>query len=93
MTSARSLRTLKTTNVHTKNVPEDSSDDVSSKLMGTKYIRKRSMSEGDIEHQDSNSSTRNMVSTNKYGQHCTTKSLDELTFNCILSTYKYALIT
>ena len=51
------------------------------------------MSESDIESQDSNSSTRNMVSTNKYGKHRTTKSLDELTFNCILSTYEYAYVT
>ena len=93
MTSARSLRTLKTTNVHTKNVPKDTSNDVSSKLLGTQYLRKRSMSESDIEPQDWNSGTKNMVSKNKYGKHCTTKSLGKLTLNCIFSTYKYTYVT
>ena len=45
----QSLRTLKSTNVHTMNIPEDTSDDHSSGHLGTRYLRKRSMSEGDTE--------------------------------------------
>ena len=51
------------------------------------------MSEGDIEPQDSNSDTRNMVSKSKYRKHRTTECLGELTLNCIFPTYKYAYVT
>ena len=44
-------------------------------------VRKRSMSEGDIEPQDSNTDTRDMVSKVKYGKYRTTKSLDERKMN------------
>ena len=74
-------------------VLEDTSDDHSSGLLGTRYLRKRSMSEGDIEPQDSNFDTRDVGSKVKYGKHRTTKSLDELTLNCIFPIYKYAYVT
>ena len=93
LTPIQSLRTLKSTNVHTKNIPEDTSDDHSSGLLGTRYLRKRSMSDGDIEPQDTNTDTRDMVSKVKYGKHRTAKSLDELTLNCIFPTYEYAYVT
>ena len=51
------------------------------------------MSEGDIEPQDLNTNTRDMVSKVKYGKYCTTKSLDEFTLNCIFPTYEYAYVT
>ena len=51
------------------------------------------MSEGDIEPQDTNTDTRDMVSKVKYGKHRTTKSLDEVTLNCIFPTYEYAYVT
>ena len=40
LTSIQSLRTLENTNIHTKNIPEDTSNDVSSGLMDTRYLRK-----------------------------------------------------
>ena len=43
LTQIQSLHTIKSTNVHTKNIPEDTSDDYSSGLLGTRYLRKRSM--------------------------------------------------
>ena len=39
------------------------------------------------------SDIHDMVSKNAYGKHRTSKSLDELTFNCIFPTYKYAYVT
>ena len=51
------------------------------------------MSDGDIEPQDTNTDTRDMVSKVKYGKHRTAKSLDKLTLNCIFPTYKYAYVT
>ena len=51
------------------------------------------MSDSDIEPQDTNTDTRDMVSKVKYGKHRTAKSLDELTLNCIFPTYEYAYVT
>ena len=45
---ARSLHTPKSTSVHTENVPKETSDDKSSNILGTKYLRKRSMSDSNI---------------------------------------------
>ena len=56
-----------------RNVPEYTFNDVSSRLASTRYLHKQSMSEGNIERQDSNSDTKDMVSNNKYGKHCSTK--------------------
>ena len=39
------------------------------------------------------SNVQDIVSKNAYGKHCTTKSLDELTFNRVFSTYEYAYVT
>ena len=73
---ARSLHTLKRTNVHTDNVPQETSDNESSKIVGTKYLRKRSMSDSDFVLQD-NSTVRNMVSQPSYGKHRASKSFDD----------------
>ena len=45
---ARSLHTLKSTNIHTENVPKETSNDKSSNILGTKCLRKRSVSDSDI---------------------------------------------
>ena len=76
----------------TEDTGKDPSDTETSELIGTKYIRKRSRSEGDIQ-QDMSSDIHDMVSKNAYGKHRTTKSLDELTLNRIFPTYEYAYVT
>ena len=76
---ARKLHTLKSTNVHTENVPKETSDEESTNILGTQYLSKRSMSDSNIAVQD-NSNVRNMVSKISYGKHCASKSFDELTF-------------
>ena len=68
---AQSLCTHKDTKVRTEDTGEDPSDSETSELIGTKYIRKRSRSEGDIQ-QDMSSDIHDMVSKNVYGKHCTT---------------------
>ena len=78
LASAQSLRTLKDTKVRTEDTGKDPSDTETLELIGTKYIRKRSRSEGDIQ-QDMSSDIHDMVSKNAYGKHRTSKSLDELT--------------
>ena len=87
----RSLHTLKSTNVHTDNVPKETSDDKSTNILGTKYLRKRSMSDSHIALQD-NSNIQNMVSKISYGKHCASKSFDELTFNYIFPAYEFAYV-
>ena len=56
---ARSLHTLKCTNIYTKNVPKETSDEESTNILGTKCLRKRSMSDSNIALQD-DSNVRNM---------------------------------
>ena len=92
LASAQSLHTLKDTKVRTEETGKDPSDTETSELIGTKYMHKRSRSEGDIQ-QDMSSDIHDMVSKNEYGKHHTTKSLDELTFNRFFLTYKYAYVT
>ena len=89
---ARTLHTLKSTNVRTENVPKETSDDKSRNILGTQYLRKRSMSDTNIAVQD-DSNVRNMVSKISYGKHCTSKSFDELTFNRVFPTHKFAYVT
>ena len=74
---ARSLHTLKSTNVCTENVPKETSDDESTNILGTKYLRKRSMSDSNIALQD-DSNVRNILSKILYGKHRASKSFDEL---------------
>ena len=68
------------------------SDDKISGLVGTKYLCKRSKSEGDIEQQDTNSDIQDMVGKDMYGEYCTINSLVELIFYCIFSTYEYVYL-
>ena len=84
----RSLHILKSTNVHTDNVPKETSDDESLNILGTKYLHKRIMSNSNIVLQD-DSNVQNMVSKILYGNHCACKSFDELTFNRIFPTHKF----
>ena len=49
---ARTLHTLKSTNVRTGNVPKETSNDELLNIIGTKYLRKRSMSDSNIVLQD-----------------------------------------
>ena len=76
LASAQSQHTLKNTKVGTENTRKDPSDDKTLKLIGTKYIHKRSRSKGDIQ-QNMSSDVQDMVSKNAYGKHRTTKSLDQ----------------
>ena len=72
---ARTLHTLKSTNVRTENVAKETSDDESTNILGIKYLRKRSMSNSNIALQN-DSNVRNMVSKISYGKHRTSKSFD-----------------
>ena len=86
---ARSLHTLKSTNVRTGNVPKETSDDESMNILGTQYLRKRSMSDSNIALQD-DSNAQNMVSKISYSKHRASKSFDELTFNRVFPTHEFA---
>ena len=86
------LYTLKSKIVRTENVPKETSDDESTNILGTKYLRKRSMSDSNIALQD-DSNVRNMVSKISYGKHRASKSFDELTFNRVFPTHEFAYVT
>ena len=89
---ARTLHTLKSTNVRTGNEATETSDDESTNILGTRYLRKRSKSDSNIALQD-DSNVRNTVSKISYGKHRASKSFDELTFNRVFPTYEFAYVT
>ena len=74
---ARTPHTLKSTNVRTGNVPKETSDDESTNILGTQYLRKRSMSVSNIALQD-NSNVQNMVNKISYGKHCATLKINQM---------------
>ena len=64
----------------------------STNILGTQYLRKRSMSDSNIALQD-DSNIQNMVSKISYGKHRASKSFDELTFNRVFPTHEFAYVT
>ena len=84
--SSRILRNLKSDTSRYDETSEENDDDTSN-LVGIQYLRKRSMSDSEVELRDTNSDVQPSVSRNQHEKHRTVKSLDGLTFNYVFSLH------
>ena len=81
------INNLKDQDPHIDNISEVMTDELLSELVDLWCLHKRCMSKSNIELQDNNSNGQTPINTRGYRKYCMVKTLDVVTFDCIIPIY------